>query len=167
MSGRCRIRWVRCSGVCLLPLFECKNVVYLSIPTLLPTMTVILETGMVSFFLADQVHKQIVCGLHERHKGQFGSPLPPSALTGRWDGGRAAAWWDRRRKREGGVRGPVTDTLSCPELLRQSALPIVRQHPLFFIHHPLCPPPAVLSYNRLWVEALMLTYSCKYLTRRY
>lgn len=44
--------------------------------------------------------------------------LDTPTLTLRWDGGRAAAWWDRRRKRKGGVGGLVADTLSCPELLR-------------------------------------------------
>ncbi len=52
---------------------------------------------------------------------------------------------------EGGVGlgGPVTDTLSCPELLRQSAGPIVQQHHPFFIHHPLCPPPSILFIAQL------------------
>lgn len=27
-------------------------------------------------------HVRIVCGLHDRHKGQFGSTLPPSPFTG-------------------------------------------------------------------------------------
>lgn len=44
-------------------------------------------------------------------------------------------------RRRGVFRGLVADILSCPELLRQSVSPIVQQHPPFFIHHPLCPPP--------------------------
>lgn len=120
--------------------------------SLLPTLAVILETGMVFFLLPLRTKSEtnLFAVLMKGHKGQFGpTHSHPSAFTGRWDGGRAAAWRDRRRKRGGGVSGPVTDTLSCPELLRQSAWPIVRQHPLFFIRHPLCPPPAVLSYDRL------------------
>lgn len=58
----------------------------------------------------------------------------------------------------GGLGGLVADTLSCPELLRQTAGSIVQQHPLFFIHHPLCPPPMPLK-DRLCVEVLMFTRS--------
>lgn len=127
--------------MCLLPLFECKNVLYFPILTLLPTMTDFRDWDV---FLLLFASKQIVCSLQERHKGQFLSTLPPSPFTWCWDGGRAAVWWDRRRKRKGGVRGPVTDTLSCPEPLRQSALPIVRQHPFLYpsptLSAPCCAP---------------------------
>lgn len=74
-------------------------------------------------------------------------PHAPTLTPHYWDGGRAVGivgQWDRRRRGKRGFSGPVTDTLSCPELLRQSASPIVQQHPPFFIHHPLCPPPSVL-----------------------
>lgn len=67
---------------------------------------------------------------------------------------------DGGREKEGleGWSQTLWAALSCWE----SALPIVQQHPPFFLHRPLCPPPAVLLYNRLGVEALMLTYSYKH-----
>lgn len=75
--------------------------------------------------------------------------LTPHSVLGRRQGGRDSGTVGQTEEMEGGFRGPVTDTLSCPELLRQSASPIVQQHPPFFIHHPLCPPPHVLSKDRL------------------
>lgn len=101
----------------------------------------------------------IVCGLHDGHKGQFRAPLPPSAFPG-MEAGQQYGGPDGRRGEEGlaGWSQTLWAALSC----WGSALPIVQQHPPFFIHRPLCPPPpAVLPYNRLWGEALMLTCSCK------
>lgn len=81
--------------------------------------------------------------LYERHKGHF-SPthptLPPSVSTRTEAGGQDSGTVGQTEE-EGGLGGPAKDTLSCPELLRQPASPIVQQHPPFFIHHPLCPPP--------------------------
>lgn len=81
-------------------IYECTIVVYSSILTLPPHWLWFQrpETGMFSFFLSIWPagllvkSKQSVCSLHERHKGQFGPTVPPSASTaameaGLWSGG--------------------------------------------------------------------------------
>lgn len=103
-------------------IFECRGIM-LSIATLLPTLTVSSLTGMFfSFLCCHQVSGPQPCWssldcLQSLGQAQRPVSLYTPTLTLRWDGGRAAVWWDRRRKRKGGVGGLVADTLSCPELL--------------------------------------------------
>lgn len=72
--------------------------------------------------------------LHSHPHPSLGAGMEAGQQYGGTDGGSA----------KGGVRGPVTDTLSCPEPLRQSALPIVRQHPFLYpsptLSAPCCAP---------------------------
>lgn len=166
-SGRLTIAML-CVHYLYCCIFECRDIVFTcpSSPSSPPWLLVhwlgcfspfCVVTKSLDRSLVGQV--QIVCSLHDRHKGQFRSTLPPSPFAG-MAAGQQYGGTDGGREKEGleGWSQTLWAALSCWE----SALPIVQQHPLFFIHRPLCPPPAVLLYNRLWMEALMLTYSCKH-----
>lgn len=162
MSGRCRISY---SVVCLLPLFGCKMVVVhpnsppdpdcdfrdwdLFLLFLLPCWS-----SPNKLFVVFMKGTKASLVLHSHPHPSLGAGMEAGQQYGGTDGGSEKAGLEGRSQTLWAALS-FWDSLPC--LLSGSTL--------FFIHHPLCPPPAVLLYNRLWVEALMLTYSCKYLTR--
>lgn len=169
MSERCRSWLVSYSVVCLLPLFECKIVVYLSILTVLLILTDCSDLDLFLLFLLpcwstpNKLFAVFVKGtkasfvLHSHPHPSLGAGMEAGQQYGGTDGGSEKAGLEGR-----------SQTLWAALSFWDSLLCLLSgQHPLFFIHHPLCPPPAVLLNNRLWVEDLMLTYSCKYLIRTF
>ncbi len=98
---------------------------------------------------------------HRRHKGHF-SPTPlhtptltPQSVLGWRQAVRIMGQWDRRG---GGFRGPSHRHSELPLAVETVCQPYCPAAPSFFIHLPLCPPPFVLLYHRLWVEVLMFTH---------
>lgn len=94
------------SGVCLLPLFECKNVVYLSILTLLPTLTVIFRDWDVfllpcglspnKLFVVSMKGTKASLVLHSHPRPSLGAGMEAGQQYGGTDGGSEKAGLEGR-----------------------------------------------------------------------